>query len=88
MTRQKGFGVDSTQIAIPQRSPAKTQREAEAAPPAAAPKPVLAKSKEGDSGMKSAYLIAGGTALVAVGVATYFMLSDSPETTEKTYVVE
>lgn len=37
---------------------------------------------------KPFYLAAGGTALVAVGVTSYFMFADSPRKTEKTYDVE
>lgn len=90
MTRQKGFGVDSTQLAIPEKSPAKTQRNAEAAAGNSQAEPSragAAKPKHEKSGVKPAYIIIGGTALVAVGVATWFMFADTPESTEKTYVV-
>lgn len=86
MTRQKAFGVDSTQIAIPDKSPSKTQRDSAGNGLAAGPQAPRPGSKQEESGVKPGYIIAGG-ALVAMGLATYFIFSDSPETKEKTYVV-
>jgi hypothetical protein len=92
MTRQKSFGVDTAKVSIPAQSPSRENRDAAAArsaAPAQGPARPRPEAKEGGkpSSHKAVYLAAGGTALVALGVAAYFVFSDSPKTTEKTYVV-
>lgn len=96
LSRQKAFGVDTTKVSIPNQSPGRKNLEPMAAGPGPASEPDAApasdqakaapKPKEG-GGIKPVYLIAGGTAVVAVGLATYLIFSDDPKPTEKTYVV-
>jgi hypothetical protein len=87
MTRQKAFGVDTARVSVPSQSPSRDAHEpAQAASaPAPRPRPVAEERKSG--GNKAVYLAAGGTALVAIGIAAYFVFTESPKTTEKTYVV-
>lgn len=91
LARQKSFGVDSTQVSLPQKSPSRQEREGLAAqePNSAAGESGKAKpaASRGGPRKETRYLIAGGTVLVAAGVAAFFMFSDSPTATEKTYVV-
>ena len=90
MTRQKSFGVDTAKVSLPTTSPARDAREASAATPAA-PVPAATQRPKAEpanaNGNKTAFLVAGGTALVALGVAAYFVFNDEPQKTEKTYVV-
>jgi hypothetical protein len=93
LARQKSFGVDSTQMSLPAKSPVNQSATATAAAAdktdAAqdpAPRPV---GRESDGGSrrkaKPIFFVAGGAAIVAVGVTAYLMMSDSPKQTEKTY---
>jgi hypothetical protein len=85
LSRQKAFGVDTAKVSIPAKSPGRENREA-GSEPAAAPRAASGKPREGD-GNKTLYVVAGGTALLALGAAAYFAFSDTPSPTEKTYVV-
>jgi hypothetical protein len=93
MARQKSFGVDTARVTVPARSPSRDSHDAALAqtpPPAQASgrsRPAAAEDRKPASGHKAVYLAAGGTALVALGIAAYFVFSDSPKTTERTYVV-
>lgn len=92
MTRQKSFGVDTARVSVPAQSPSRDAHEsALAQTPATAtparPRPAAAEERKPSGGNKAVYLAAGGTALVALGVAAYFVFTESPKTTEKTYVV-
>jgi hypothetical protein len=91
LSRQKSFGVDSTQVSLPQKSPSRQEREGLAAQEqksgAADPAKSRTASSRSGSRKETRYLIAGGTVLVAAGVAAFFMFNDSPTATEKTYVV-
>lgn len=96
LSRQQAFGVDTAKVSIPNQSPSRKDREQMAAEPGPAREPseeqpkAVAKSKakaKDETGIKPAYLIFGSTAVVALSLATYFILSDDPKTTEKTYVV-
>ncbi|MDQ3001782.1 MAG: hypothetical protein M3Y08_11045 [Fibrobacterota bacterium] len=91
LSRQKSFGVDSTQVSVPQKSPSRQEREGVAAQErnSAAGESEKANAAPARSGPRkeTRYLIAGGTVLMAAGVAAYFMFNDSPTATEKTYVV-
>ena len=91
MTRQKSFGVDTARVSVPAQSPSRDTHEAAlASAPAAAParpRPAAAEDRKPANGNKAVYLAAGGTALVALGVAAYFVFTESPKSTEKTYVV-
>ncbi|HKP97145.1 MAG TPA: hypothetical protein VJ385_15455 [Fibrobacteria bacterium] len=78
LSRQKAFGVDASRLSIPERPSYKDEREARSADNAAGAK--AGKQKAG-------YILAGGAALVGVGLAAYLVFGDSPRTTEKTYVV-
>jgi hypothetical protein len=90
LARQKSFGVDSTQISLPAKSPANRPAAISEKEAARQPAPQSA-AKEGNGGSrrsaKPILFAAGGAALVAVGVTTYFLMSDSPEQTEKTYEI-
>jgi hypothetical protein len=89
MTRQKSFGVDTARVSVPAQSPSRDAHEAPlaSAPAAPRPRPAAAEERKPASGNKAVYLAAGGTALVALGVAAYFVFTESPKSTEKTYVV-
>lgn len=92
LSRQKAFGVDTAKVSIPSQSPSRDGREplvaSRAAPAKENPKPEARPArKDSQSGMKPAFLIAGGTALVAAGLATYFIFSDEPKKTERIYEV-
>lgn len=89
LARQKSFGVDSSQMSLPAKSPSNRQPAAmadnggskDSAPPA---NQASAKSRKRNS---TPFLVAGGAAIVAAGVTSYFMFADSPKKTEKTYVI-
>ena len=92
LARQKSFGVDSSQMSLPAKSPSNRQPAAangdpgDSAPPAnrTAANQTSAKSRKRNT---TPFLVAGGTAIVAAGVTSYFMFADSPKKTEKTYVI-
>jgi hypothetical protein len=88
MTRQKSFGVDTAKVSVPSKAPASSERETAAAQ---APAPEGSRIKAGDKGeaggKRTAIIVAGGVAIVALGAVAYFALGDEPEAVEKTYVV-
>ena len=88
LARQKSFGVDSTQMSLPAKSP--VNQPAMAAKKDAAPDPAPRPAgREGNGGSrrnaKPIFFVAGGAAIVAAGVTAYLMMSDSPKQSEKTY---
>jgi hypothetical protein len=89
MARQKSFGVDTAKVSVPTQSPARDARETAAAPPSASAsgRPAASGEKAGGGSHRTVYLVAGGTVLVALGVAAYFVLSEPPKSTDKTFVV-
>ena len=88
VSRQKGFGVDSTQISSPEKPATGSAAHAEgtaAATPATGPsKEYLAASRpEKESFWKSKGMwVAGGVGLLTAGTVAYFILSsdDTPKT--------
>jgi hypothetical protein len=93
VSRQKGFGVDSTQISSPEKpatgSAAHAEATATASPapgaPAAGPSPeyLAAGRPEKESFWKSKGMwVAGGVGLLTAGTVAYFILSsdDTPKT--------
>lgn len=88
VTRQKGFGVDSTDQVLPQRAPV-NEKKAEAAPPPAAEKTAAQarRPEAGRSNHKAAW-IAGGVVAATVGLAAvYFLASSEPSKEDKVYDV-
>ncbi|MDB5103147.1 MAG: hypothetical protein JWP91_836 [Fibrobacteres bacterium] len=89
MTRQKSFGVDSTQISLPAKSSHSQPEPDKAVAAVETPRtPAPGTEAKPRSKAKPVYFIAGGAALVvAAGVTSYFLLNDEPETTEHVYVI-
>jgi hypothetical protein len=94
LTRQKSFGVDSSQISLPEKSnsapkmaqgPADGQPSRKPAQGRSAAEPAVRADQGRRDSHKTAYFVAGGAAIVALGVTSYIMLGDSPKKTEKTY---
>ncbi|MBW8887394.1 MAG: hypothetical protein JF616_06495 [Fibrobacteres bacterium] len=85
MSRQQSFGVDTAKVSVPAKSPSREGREAASGPVPAGPA-APAGREEGNS-HKTTYLVVGGTAVVALGIAAYFVFSANPKNTDKTYVV-
>jgi len=86
MTRQASFGVDTAGIAAPAKAPSTTPPAKPAenvAQQETAAKPSSRRDKDAHVG----YWVAGGAAVVAVGVATYFLFSSQPAK-DKVYVVQ
>jgi hypothetical protein len=81
MARQQSFGVDTARVSVPAKSPTREGREAASGP---VPAPV---GREESNSHKTTYLVVGGTAVVALGIAAYFVFSATPKNTDKTYVV-
>lgn len=89
LARQKSFGVDSSQLSLPSKSPSNRQSGAISANSGSEDPALPANQGAGKSRKRNAapFLVAGGAALVAAGVTSYFMFADSPKKTEKTYVI-
>jgi hypothetical protein len=83
VTRQRGFGVDTARIAVPEKTPtgARGNTASPVAPvPAAEPSP----RKEGHAGL----WIVGGTAVAVAGLAAaYFLIQDDPASAPKDRVL-
>jgi hypothetical protein len=95
VARQKGFGVDSTQISMPEK--ASTGASATAAKAGSAAKPGSAAGPSGEYlaaspsakqpvWKKNGFWIAGGVGLVVAGTAAYFIYTQD-EPTGKTIVI-
>jgi len=85
MARQQSFGVDTARVSVPAKSPLREGREA-----ASGPVPAGAEARTGreeSNSHKTTYLVVGGTAVIALGIAAYFVFSATPKNTDKTYVV-
>jgi hypothetical protein len=81
LTRQHSFGVDTAQVRASQTAPA-TARPREEPTGAQPAKPAVRRK-----GNPAYYWAAGGAAVVAVGVAAYFIFSAEPAP-DKVYVVK
>jgi len=92
VSRQQGFGVDSTQISSPEKPATGSAAHAEAtatAAPAKGPSPeyLAAGRPEKESFWKSKGMwVAGGVGLLTAGTVAYFILSSSDDT-PKTHTI-
>lgn len=94
LTRQKGFGVDSAQISMPQKaatgSSATAAANAKPSEPAAGPsREFLAATSEAKQPYwkRNGFWIAGGLGLVVAGTAAYFIYSQQDAPEGKTIVI-
>ena len=91
MVRQKAFGVDTAAVNLPPRAATAeaqpqakpAEKKAAAAPPPPAPEK---KTERVGKSPNTKYWVAGGAAVVAAGMATFFILSGG-EPEDKVYVV-
>lgn len=86
--RQKNFGVDTTLISLPEKSPAAGTATAAAAPaPAPAPAPQPAKAGKKEKKIDPIWFwVAGGAAVAGAGIATILLMQDDAPA-GKTYVI-
>lgn len=90
VSRQRGFGVDTARIAVPEKAPMGS-RGKEPGPKGKEPPldPEASASSTGDKGHKGLW-IAGGAAVAAAGLATaYFLLQgeEQPQPVDRVYHV-
>ena len=85
LVRQSGFGVDSTQISMPDKASTGSAASASAQQPAPAAK---SSSSGGSFWKRNAFWIAGGAGVVIAGAAAaYILLSDDPTPQGKSIVI-
>jgi hypothetical protein len=82
LARQQSFGVDTTALKVPAGAPANDPGKK-----VSIQEPPPSRAAKQSGGTNTFPWIAGGAAVVVASVATYFILNETDEPKDKTYVV-